>query len=378
MSNNLQVLKKNKFISDLKSLVGFQTVTGQTKGFKEAIAFIKSQIHTNATITNLENQEIPILIAANHNTKNPDICFLSHLDVVPGNSKQFSLKIVKNKVFGRGVTDMKYSIPIGYELLNKLIEEKSKIKFSFVVTCDEERGGFKGTKYLADTYKFRPKAVICPDGGDNFVSINKSKGVFQSKITSKGKPAHSSRPWLGKNALVPIVKLSSELFDKYQMTNSEKGWDTTLNIGIINGGETLNKVPDSAFMRLDFRYVPEKDSCEKLENMLKEMILRIDPNLKLEVTAFADGMFTEKTNQIFKLFTDTMQYHLKKVIKVEGAHGSNDARYFNKYGIPILMSRPKCGDIHGDNEWLDVPSSQLFAKIIYDFVQKYGEKYLNK
>ena len=83
------------------------------------------------------------------------------------------MNVRNNVAYGRGVSDMKFSIPIGYMILNDLIRQKSKLSFAFVVTTDEETGGYEGTRYLVDKYGFKPKLLIVPDGGDGLVFVNK-------------------------------------------------------------------------------------------------------------------------------------------------------------------------------------------------------------
>ncbi len=49
------------------------------------------------------------------------------------------------------------------------------------MTTDEETGGFQGAAYLANQYKFQPKILIVPDGGDDFIFINKAKECVLSE-----------------------------------------------------------------------------------------------------------------------------------------------------------------------------------------------------
>ena len=67
-------------------------------------------------------------------------------------------------------------------------------------------------------------------------------------------------PWLGENAILrayevfreieslPFAGQSSELFDR-----------PSINLGRILGGDALNKVPDTCFIDVDVRYLPEQD-----------------------------------------------------------------------------------------------------------------------
>ena len=80
------------------------------------------------------------------------------------------------------------------------------------------------------------------------------------RIEVHGRAAHSSTPWLGDNAVLkaidvfraieslPFARESSEMFDR-----------PSINLGRIEGGDALNKVPDQCTMAVDVRYLPGQD-----------------------------------------------------------------------------------------------------------------------
>ena len=84
-----------------------------------------------------------------------------------------------------------------------------------------------------------------------------AKGVLVMRIVVHGRAAHSSTPWLGDNAVLkaidvfraietlPFTRESSEMFDR-----------PSINLGRIEGGDALNKVPDRCEMAVDVRYLP--------------------------------------------------------------------------------------------------------------------------
>ena len=81
-------------------------------------------------------------------------------------------------------------------------------------------------------------------------------------------PPTARRPWLGDNAVLkaidvfrrieslPFSRESSELFDR-----------PSINLGRINGGDALNKVPDECTMVIDIRYLPNQDPGDILEQI---------------------------------------------------------------------------------------------------------------
>ena len=92
-----------------------------------------------------------------------------------------------------------------------------------------------------------------------------AKGVLVMRIVVHGRAAHSSTPWLGDNAVLkavdvfraietlPFSRESSEMFDR-----------PSINLGRIEGGDALNKVPDRCEMAVDVRYLPGQDPGEIL------------------------------------------------------------------------------------------------------------------
>jgi len=363
------MLKQQTFLKDLEGLVSLETLSTDTVTNKNILKLIEDWIDTKAHLKILENEGYSLLIAGNKDTKKPDICYLVHADVVSGRPDQFKMKVEGDKLIGRGVSDMKYSIPIGVSLLNDIITSKKKISFSFVVTTDEETGGFKGGKFLADIYGLNPKVLIVPDGGNNFKFINRSKGVCQILIKSVGKPAHASMIWNGKNALDPLTKIASRLLEKYGETNTKENWKTTMNIGQIQGGISVNQVCPEAIMKLDFRY-PETDSIERIMNEVRSLAKEIEPNLSIENLSTGLPTFTDPNLPVVRQFLSSMKSVLDKDTQIVGEPGASDARHFAPYNIPILMTKPDGGDIHGENEWVSLSSIFKLNEILVDFVDR--------
>lgn len=367
----MKKLTKSQFIKELSELVSINTLTSDIAKNKEALDYIQSKISKSAVIKRIKNGAAEILIASNRETKTPDVCFMVHVDVVSGKPEQFSMKIKDGIAYGRGVSDMKFSIPIGYTLLNEML--RSKLDFSFIVTTDEEIGGFEGAKYLANEYGLSPKLFIVPDGGDDFVFVNKSKGVCALQINSVGKPAHASRIWDGENAIEPLVELCTEILKRYKQNNKKESWKTTVNIGKISGGVSVNQVCPEAYVTLDFRF-PETTTFENIYNEVESLAKSISPNLVLGICSKGSPTFTDKNNEIVKLFINTIEQKLRRKIEIKGAYGASDARHFSHSNVPVLMIKPNGGDIHGDMEHVEITS----CLELYDGIRLFLQKLENK
>lgn len=352
-------MNKDLFISQLTKLVSFETVTGNVAENSKALDYVESLLNPKVIVKRYKIKTAEVLIASNIKTLSPDIGYLVHMDVVSAKPEEFKLRADGDKLYGRGTSDMKFSIPMGIKLLNELISEKSSLSFSLVITTDEETGGDKGCDYLVEKLKFRPEVLIVPDGGDDLTFVNKSKGVCWLSVTSKGVPAHASRPWKGKNALEPLVLLAKKLTDIYKENSLKENWETTMNIGQIQGGISINQVCPEAIMKLDFRF-PESNSSKKIIKQVKDLAAKISPNLKVIVDSTTLPTFTDTDLPVVKDFISSIGKAYNKKIIISPCYGASDASHFGKYNIPILMMKPLGGEIHSANEWVSVDSCLKF------------------
>ena len=105
----------------------------------------------------------------------------------------------------------------------------------------------------------------------------------------KGVSAHGSMPELGVNAIYKAAAALSKLekFDFQVKPHAVMG-QPTLNVGTIEGGNTVNAVPDAARIGVDIRTVPGMDHEALLARMrttLGDAELDVFSNLKPVWTA---------------------------------------------------------------------------------------------
>jgi succinyl-diaminopimelate desuccinylase len=356
-------MTKDTFIKQLGDLVAMKTLSGEIEVNSKALDYVERLIEKDIEVKRIKNGKAEVLLASTKPGNAPQYCYMVHMDVVAGRDDQFEMKVEGNKAIGRGTSDMKFSIPIGISLLNEA--KQKEIDFCLMVTTDEEVGGFEGGKFIADS-GFAPKAFIVPDGGEDLNFVDKAKGVCQLRLVAKGLPAHASRPWLGKNAIDSLIRLGDSLLDIYGKNNLKESWETTMNIGTINGGISTNQVCPEAEMKVDFRY-PEKDSIENIVSVVEGKIREL--GLEIEVSKLSTGLptFTDVSDLEVKKYLEIMGDVFGKTLIVKQTYGASDARHFALLGSPVLMHKPLGGEIHSDDEWVDIESSMKF----YDGLRKY-------
>lgn len=361
-------MNEQTFLEQLKVLVALPTLPGRAEENAQALEYVLSLIHPDAVVERYQNGSAEILLLSTKATKEPDVGYMVHMDVVGAKPYQFAVTQEGDKLMGRGVSDMKFSVPLGIALLNEMIEKKADQSFSFVITTDEEIGGPEGGKFLANELRWRPKALIVPDGGDNFIFVEKAKGICQLLIEKKGVPAHASRTWDGDNALSPLVRLATALLDRYEKQSSVKGWSTTLNIGQLHGGVSTNQVCDFAQLYLDFRY-GEDDSIERIESEVKELAQKLDKSLVVSRISTGLPTYTNRDLPVVKEFIEAIEQESSSQVRVTVTYGASDARYFAPFETPVLMLKPTGGDIHCDTEWLSLRATMEYYQGLRRFLK---------
>lgn len=346
----------------LKDLVGFKTThqPENKKEFDKAVDYLISKLkNLNVKISLKKKNGYWNLIIQKDKAKNPKITMLVHLDVVPAEEKMFIFKEQKGKFYGRGVNDMKFAIAVGLRFLEET--KNQKLSFGMIITSDEEIGGENGTKYVIEDLKYRSDVFVIPDGGNNLGIEILGKGVLHLKISQKGKSAHGSQPWLGKNALDDLIKKYQKLRKIFPIVKKET-WKTTVNLGKLSGGETANQVCDYAEIYLDFRYPPSLNK-EKILGQVK----KIFKTSKIEIIAEGEPVKIDPKNNFVRQWREITKEITKKEPKFTRAYGATDARYLVPYKVPLIISKPKGGGEHSEKEWLDKKSLYHFYEIFKKF-----------
>ncbi len=356
-------MTKDDLIKQLTDLVSFKTLPGDVEENAKALDYVQDLIDKSVDVERIQNGKAEILLASINKGQSPRYCYMVHVDIVAGRDDQFVMRMEGDKAIGRGTSDMKFSIPLGIALLNE--SKQKNVDFCLMITTDEEVGGFEGAKYMAEK-GFSPKVFIVPDGGDNLTFVNKAKGICQLRLVSKGVPAHASRPWLGKNAIDSLVMVAAELLKIYGKNSLNENWETTMNIGMINGGISTNQVCPEAEMKLDFRF-PETDSIERINTMVEDIVSKL--GLEIEVSRMSTGLPTATNMEDLevKKYLSVMNEVFGKEIVVKETYGGSDARHFALLPSPVMMHKPIGGEIHSDNEWVDIDSVMTF----YEGLRKY-------
>ncbi len=337
---------QEKLESTLAELVSIPSVSRDVDACSEVVAYVRAQIESLGLHVSAGSTPAPWLAATTQDTKEPDVLLIAHLDVVPGDDHLFTMQSHDGKLYGRGVYDMKLAAACYLEFFRKHSEILSTLNIGMLFTTDEELGGDSVVELLNDGW--RPKATFIPDGGDNWLIEARAKGLYGVAMTSRGKTAHGSRPWEGKNAVHTILDVIAILRESYPFSTNPA--DATLNVTTIDGGDVINQIPDHATTRIDFRSF-SKGELDLYRAQLDHLAAQYD--LEIKVNQEGLPLIFDKDSPAVQTFLETLQETLgTKELSYRDSFGGSDGRHFAKYDIPCIIIEPFGGGRHGPDEWL--------------------------
>ncbi|KAI0545098.1 hypothetical protein F4679DRAFT_488056 [Xylaria curta] len=217
----------------------------------------------------------------------PKVLVTSHIDTVPPYipySRTDEEPNGETVIAGRGSVDAKASVAAQITAVSDLLAsgriDAADVMLLFVV--GEERTG-DGMRYFSDTMASldparRPsfRAAIYGEPTEGKLACG-HKGFFGCTVTARGKAGHSGYPWLGKSATEVLMRGLVEVLDA-DLGSSDMFGNTTVNVGIIEGGVALNVIPEVAVARLGGRVAigPERDGGRIVVERVKEVLRSVD------------------------------------------------------------------------------------------------------
>lgn len=200
----------------------------------------------------------------------------SHIDTVPS---FLPYERRGSKIWGRGTVDAKGSVAAqiaAVELLRSAneIAEKGDVALLFVV--GEENGG--GGMHAANELGLAWEAVIFGEPTELKLARG-HKGGMVVVLTAEGKAGHSGYPELGTNAIDLLVCGLAGL-QSAELPWSEEFGNTTLNVGVIQGGVAANVIPAQASATAVVRLAT--DRVDETKAIIERAVQRASPEVRVE------------------------------------------------------------------------------------------------
>ncbi len=194
----------------------------------------------------------------------PRVVLNSHFDTVP---PWFASHEEGDTLYGRGACDAKGAIAAMIAAGERLMREAIP-DFAFLFVVGEEADSI-GAKTANQSFADLGSEYILVGEPTESKFARASKGAMTCVVHFEGVAAHSAYPYLGDSAINKMIAAIAEI-NASDWGHDDILGESTVNVGVVHGGEKPNIVPASAECEMLFRTVNDpEDVRAKLEPMLK-------------------------------------------------------------------------------------------------------------
>ena len=352
--------RQGEMVHLLKQIVALESPTDNKTAVDACVDFVGKELRkVGCRITSHPQKDIGALTVAEFapaRTKDADdeILVLTHLDTVwpVGQIAKMPFYVQGHRLHGPGVLDMKAGVVMVLTALRALhgLNLKPQKRITVFVNSAEETGSAAATELIRKLAR-RASLVLClePSLPGGALKLER-KGRLVVRLDVHGRSAHGGTPEKGVSA---IEELAAQIAKFKRLRTNE----TTVNIGLIGGGEKANVVAENAWATLDIRFWKAADR-DRVLRILREStpVLR---GTRIKVTVESSTPPMEKTRASDKLFVRAREIAegMGLALKAGKTGGGSDASIAAGMGIPTLDGLGPDGDgLHAAHEHLVIPS----------------------
>jgi acetylornithine deacetylase len=298
----------------------------------------------------------------------------AHQDTVPTDHMTidpFGARIDSGRLYGRGACDIKGGMAAMLAAFARLVRERPHGAANVVMACTvDEEHTFLGVMKLVQEGPKADMAVVAEPTQLDIVHAH--KGVVRWYLETVGRSCHSSAPEQGQNAIYRMsrVLLAVEEFaDRLRKSRSDPLLGpATLCVGRIDGGTSVNTVPEHCRIEIDRRLLPGEDPQAvpgQLTAFLKEKLGQDYPLRWSDPWLSTGALSPEGSEELAGRLGGAID-------AVKGSHRvypvpyGTDASAIAKAGIPAVVFGP--GDIaraHTCDEWVPLEEVEQASEILF-------------
>jgi tripeptide aminopeptidase len=224
---------------------------------------------------------------------------------------------------------------------------------------EEGEGDLRGMRHLFERgpYRTRIRAAIALEGSGTSAVVTRALGSLRFRVTITGPGGHS---WTDAGTPNPILLLSQAL-TRIATIPLPSDPQTTINVGHISGGTSINSIPSSVTALLDIRSTNAtqlNETATVIHEILNDVIpsnqRTANPSPKLHIETIGNRPAATLPDNSPLLHTlRAVDRHLS--LRTEPQLGSTDANIPISRGLPAIAlgSGGIGGGIHTLQEWYD-------------------------
>lgn len=318
-------------------------------------------------------------VLATRGERGPGLLCIGHMDTVfsAGTAAARPFAVCGGRATGPGVLDMKGGLVALTFALRALVAVGSpaldRMRCTILVNADEEIGSPTSREAILAEARRHDAAIVLEPARPNGECVIGRKGVGHFTVEVSGRQAHAgSQPELGINA---ISELARKIPALEALADPAQG--TTVNVGVVRGGERSNVVPDAALAELDLRIWSDAEG-ERVRRGIAEIAERCAiPGAtgrcsgEIAFPAWATNEGTRRMLRILQGAAAPLGLSFAGTTSGGGSDGNRTAGT-----IPTLDGLGPVGSqMHGPEEYLELPSLIARTTLLACFIERWVEEF---
>jgi acetylornithine deacetylase/succinyl-diaminopimelate desuccinylase-like protein len=296
----------------------------------------------------------------------------AHLDTVFPAGTDLAIRRDGARIYGPGLGDNSLGVAALFGLIWGLRERSISLPGDLWLvanTGEEGLGDLKGMKSICDRFGAQPKGYLVLEGLALGHVYHRGIGVRRYRVICHAAGGHSWTDYGQPSAIHALSALITQIAG-LKLPSSPR---TTLNVGRISGGTSINTLAAQAWMELDLR----SENASALDSLVRQVENLIEaaarPGLWFDTQVIGQRPAGEldAANRLVKLAQACLR---EQGLDSELTAGSTDANIPISRGYPALvLGLTSGGGAHTVNEYIETaPLAQGLGQLIRFVEQAWG------
>ncbi|MCP5369169.1 MAG: succinyl-diaminopimelate desuccinylase [Rickettsiaceae bacterium] len=367
----------------LSRLISFQSETPKGRDVLEFIEKYLNNLGFECIIKDFgPNLEVSNLYAT-YGNHSPNICFAGHVDVVPPGEKNlwqfdpYLMTIQNNKVYGRGIVDMKGAIACALSAAKHFTTREFNGSISFLLTTDEEGDGKYGLQemlqYISNDYPPIDFCILGEPTSENkvgdMIKIGR-RGSINFDVLIRGKQGHVAYPNLVINPTRELASILKNLYELKLDAGNKYFAASNLEITSVNTSSDIsNVVPESCQIKFNIRFnnLHTPDSLVILIKQIVQDHCKASTSLSYTCSSLP---FIQEISQEMQECKKLIQDICNVESEFSTTGGTSDARFIHQY-CPVIELGLKSDMAHKIDENCKISDLQKLYDVYIVLLAKF-------
>ncbi len=347
---------RTRQVENIKLIEAIQQIPAPTFAEADRAAFVESQMRALGLQDVRQDDLHNVYGRFPGQHRRTPLIITAHLDTVFPLETDLRIRENGRLLSGPGIGDNSTGVAGLLLLAKSLIENQIKLTndvWLVANVCEEGLGDLRGIRAVVEAFGQSAKYVIVEGGLFGQIS-HQAIGVRRFRLEVSGPGGHSWGSFGAASAIHVLGHLISAI-DKLPVPASPR---TTYNVGIIEGGTSINTIAQSAALQLDLRS-EDPSALQHLVDSVTDIVhqtnqLRRDEGIHVTMTAIGSrppGQISRHT-ALVKTAVDALHYVGSQGITF--MMGSTDANVpLSKGFTAVVLGLTESGNAHRLDEFID-------------------------